>query len=174
MTIVYTSNTGFTQQYAEMLGKAEHMNVLTLEQAAGGLKTGKHLKNGEEIIYMGPLMASHIGGLDRAVKRYKVVAAVGVGMSPPTDRAEAELRRANFFPEGTKVFYLHGGWNPKRAGWLRRRMVNAATRDLRQRLAEKKNPTQGDLSVLEMLTNGGSFVAYENLADIQRWLKERR
>ena len=35
MVIVYRSNTGFTREYAEMLGKAEKMKVYSLSQAEG-------------------------------------------------------------------------------------------------------------------------------------------
>ena len=33
MVIVYRSNTGFTKEYAQMLGKAEKMNVFSLSEA---------------------------------------------------------------------------------------------------------------------------------------------
>lgn len=80
MVIVYRSNTGFTREYAEMLGKAEHMKVCPLSEAQG--KVGP----GESVFFMGPLMAGHITGIDRAVKQFAVKGVCGVGMSPASPR----------------------------------------------------------------------------------------
>ena len=54
MVIVYRSNTGYTREYAEMLGKAEKMKVFSISEAPD--KTAP----GEAVFYMGPLMAGHI------------------------------------------------------------------------------------------------------------------
>ena len=40
MVIVYRSNTGFTKEYAEMLGKAEKMKVCPLAEAQGKVGPG--------------------------------------------------------------------------------------------------------------------------------------
>ena len=40
MTIVYQSKTGFTKQYAEMLGESEHVEVLPLKEAEQKLSSG--------------------------------------------------------------------------------------------------------------------------------------
>ena len=74
MVIVYRSNTGFTREYAEMLGKAEKMKVCSLSQAEGTVN--------EPVFYMGPLMAGHIAGIDQAMKHFTVKGVCGVGMSP--------------------------------------------------------------------------------------------
>ena len=75
MVIVYRSNTGFTREYAEMLGKAEKMKVCPLAEAQS--KVG----SGESVFYMGPLMAGHITGVDQAVKQFTVKGVCGVGRS---------------------------------------------------------------------------------------------
>ena len=41
MVIIYRSNTGFTQEYAEMLGKAEHLKVYRASEAAGKVDPGE-------------------------------------------------------------------------------------------------------------------------------------
>ena len=79
MTIVYTSKTGFTREYAQMLGRAAGLPVCALDEATG--KVGP----GSDILYLGWLMAGHISGIDHAVKRFHVRAACGVGMTPPGD-----------------------------------------------------------------------------------------
>jgi len=60
MVIVYTSNTGFTARYAGMLGKAEKLKYYTLEEAQDKVTAQ------DEVLYMGPLMAGRIEGLEAA------------------------------------------------------------------------------------------------------------
>lgn len=163
MVIVYTSNTGFTKEYAQMLARSEKLKVLPLSQAL------EQLAQGEQVLYLGPLMAGHISGVDRAVKRFSVKAACGVGITPPGQRVLSDLGRSNYVPNAP-LFYLQGGYAPKKVGWLKRRMVNMATKGLRERLAAKKDPTPQELALLDTLRRGGSFVAYQNLRPLQDWL----
>lgn len=167
MVIVYKSNTGFTKAYAELLSRVEGMELLELSQAKS------RLTRETEVFYMGPLMAGHIGGIDQAVKRFGVKGACGVGMSPPGEKVLPDLRRANFVPDAP-IFYLQGGYAPEKVGWLKRRMVNAATRPIREALMEKgSRRTPEEQAQLDLLLKGGSFVTEENLNPIRSWMKER-
>ena len=163
MVIVYQSNTGFTKQYAEMLAKAEKLKLYELDEA--------ELSNDTEVFYMGPLMAGHITGIEKAVKQFRVVGACGVGMSPPGRDILNTLSKANAIPNAP-IFYLQGGWAPKQVGWVKRQAVNMVTRSIRQSLEAKTNRTQFEQANLDMLRKGGSMVAYENLSTIRNWMKE--
>jgi len=165
MVIVYQSNTGFTQQYAEMLGKAEFLKIYPLEQA--------DLPQDTEVFYMGPLMAGRISGIDKAVKRFKVVGACGVGMSPPGKDVLNTMSKANFVPNAP-LFYLQGGWAPKQVGWVQRQAVNMVTKSMRAQLEAKKDRTRVEQANLDMLKKGGSMVAFENLGTIRNWIKEQK
>ncbi|MEA4932461.1 MAG: hypothetical protein VB071_02555 [Lawsonibacter sp.] len=168
MVIVYKSNTGFTKAYAELLSRVERMELLELSQAKS-----KGLKRETDVFYMGPLMAGHIGGIDQAVKCFEVKGACGVGMSPPGEKVLLDLSRANYMPDGP-IFYLQGGYAPEKVGWLKRRMVNAATKSIRESLLEKgSRRTPEEQAQLDLLLKGGSFVAEENLDPIRNWMKER-
>ena len=168
MVIVYRSNTGFTKEYAEMLAKAEKMKLYELSEAEGQLEPGT------PALYMGPLMAGHIQGIDQAVKRYQVKAACAVGITPPGSPALASIAKANYVPDAP-IFYLQGGYAPKKVGWMKRRMVNMATKSMRERLQDKGGRrTPEEQAQLDMLLKGGSFVAYQNLEAIQKWLKEQK
>ena len=166
MVIVYRSNTGFTKEYAEMLAKAEKMKVCPLSEAQG--KVGP----GETVFFMGPLMAGHISGVDQAVKKFAVKGVCGVGMSPASQQVLDTLAKANYVP-GAPIFYLQGGWAPKKVGWLKRRMVGMATRSMREALQNKKRTPEEDRQ-LDFLIHGGSFVAFENLEAIRAWIGENR
>ncbi|MCI8437676.1 MAG: hypothetical protein HFF40_03765 [Lawsonibacter sp.] len=163
MVIVYRSNTGFTQEYAAMLGRAAQMKVLPLAGAAG--------KVSEPVFYMGPLMAGHISGIDQAVKAFAVQGVCGVGMSPASQQVLETLAKANYVP-GAPIFYLQGGWAPKKVGWLKRRMVNMVTRSTREALQDKgSRRTPEENRYLDFLLHGGSYVAFENLEAIRDWMK---
>lgn len=167
MVIVYCSNTGFTKQYAEMLGKAEKMKVYSLAQAG-------ELDQGTEVFFMGPLMAGHITGVDQAVKRFQVKGVCGVGMSPASQQVLDTLSKANYVP-GAPIFYLQGGWAPKKVGWIKRRMVNMVTRSMRQALREKgSRRTPQEQKQLDFLEKGGNFVAFEHLSPIRTWMQEQQ
>ena len=166
MTIVYTSKTGFTREYAQMLGRAAGLPVCALDEATG--KVGP----GSDILYLGWLMAGHISGIDHAVKRFHVRAACGVGMTPPGDKVLQDLARSNYVPNAP-IFYLQGGWAPKKVGWLQRRMVGMATRGLRQSLQQKRERTPQEHRQLDLLLRGGSCVAFRNLTPLLEWLKKQ-
>ena len=163
MIIVYQSNTGFTQQYAQMLAKAEKLKACSLEEADFPKET--------EVFYMGPLMAGRIAGADKAVKQFTVVGACGVGMSAPGQEVLATMSKANYIPNAP-MFYLVGGWAPKKVGWVKRQAVNMVTRSFRQALEAKSKRTAFEQANLDMLRKGGSMVAYENLGTIRNWMKE--
>ena len=166
MVIVYRSNTGFTREYAEMLGRAEKIKVYSVTEAE------RSLESGTEIFYMGPLMAGHIEGVDQAVKRYQVRGVCGVGLSPSGRQVLETISRANYVPNAP-IFYLQGGWAPKKVGWLQRRMVGMATRGLRQSLQQKRERTPQEQRQLELLLRGGSCVAFRNLTPLLEWLKKQ-
>ncbi len=167
MVVVYQSNTGFTREYAELLSKSERMECWELSQAKSRLTPET------EVFYMGPLMGGHIGGIGQAVKCFGIKGACGVGMSPPGEKVLLDLSRANHVPDGP-IFYLQGGYAPQKVGWLKRRMVNAATKPIREALMEKgSRRTPEEQAQLELLLQGGSFVSEQNLEPIQSWLNER-
>ena len=164
MVIVYQSNTGFTQQYAEMLAKAEKLKVFSFEEAQLDAET--------EVFYMGPLMAGRITGADKACKQFKVVGVCGVGMSPPGKDVLNTISKANAAIP-VPMFYLQGGWAPKKVGFIKRRAVQMVTKSFREALQAKSKRTEYEQQNLDMLLKGGSFVAYKNLDTIRSWMHEQ-
>ena len=164
MVIVYQSNTGFTKQYAEMLAKAEKLRLFSVEEAQLDAET--------EVFYMGPLMAGRITGADKACKQFKVVGVCGVGMSPPGKDVLNTISKANAAIP-VPMFYLQGGWAPKKVGFIKRRAVEMVTKSFREALQAKHNRTEYEQQNLDMLLKGGSFVAYKNLDTIRNWMHEQ-
>ena len=84
--IIYTSNTGSTAEYAQLLGKELNLPVHSLQQAKNKVPAGS------EIIYLGWIMAGGIKGYKEAAKLYKVRAVCGVGMGQTgTPRKEDDM-----------------------------------------------------------------------------------
>ena len=100
--IVYTSNTGFTARYAQMLGQKTGLPVLELKKAC------KELKRGTPIIYMGWLFASSVKGYRKAAEQFQVDALCGVGLCE-TGTLLDDVRKVNDVPAGMPVFTLQGG-----------------------------------------------------------------
>ena len=63
--ILYTSNTGFTAQYAALLSEQTGLPCFSLK-AAG------HIQPGTPILYLGWLMAGNVQGYKEAAKKYTV------------------------------------------------------------------------------------------------------
>ena len=74
--VVYTSNTGSTEQYARLLAQEAGLSVCSLEEAK------KTLKSGTRIIYLGWVMAGSIQGYADAVRLYRIPMVCAVGMEP--------------------------------------------------------------------------------------------
>lgn len=72
--IVYTSNTGSTKRYAELLSQMIGLPAFALGDAKDKLSANAG------IIYLGWIMASGVKGYSAAAKRYKIHAVCGVGM----------------------------------------------------------------------------------------------
>jgi len=167
MTIVYQSKTGFTRQYAEMLSKATKVKALSLNEAEATLPKG------DEVLFMGWLMAGHISGIDRAVRLWTIKAACGVGMSPASDSVLATMTKANYVPNAP-LFYLPGGWAPKKVSWFQRRAVGMVTRSIRKTLREKGDKrTEQEQAYYDTLVKGGSLVEFRNLKPVQEWLEKQ-
>ena len=167
MVIVYQSKTGFTKQYAELLGESEHLEVLPLKEAE------QTLSSGTPVFFLGSLSAGRIVGLDRARKAFVLRGVCGVGMSLPSPELPERLRQGNQLGD-LPVFYLQGGWAPERVNPITRAMVSLVTRSTWKALQAKgKDRTPQEDAMLDMLLHGGSFVSRDNLALLQIWLSKQ-
>lgn len=162
--IVYTSNTGYTAQYAKMLGRETGLEVLTLEAAL------EKLPEKSEIIYLGWVMGSLIRGLDRAQKKFSVQAACGVLMGASGSQIP-DMRRMNRLPETLPLFSLQGGFDMKRLKGIYKFMMKFMVRKLIKDLESKPAKAPEDETLLGLLKNGGSCVDKKNLRPVIDWYK---
>ena len=151
--IVYSSNTGHTRRYAEMLSNKTGL-------PAYDIKTAKADKS-MPVIYMGWLMASTVKDLGKARKRFDVQAVCGVGLCT-TGALLTEVRKAARIPADVPLFTLQGGMDRSKLKGMNKIMIDT----LEKMLSISKKPSEATSAMLELLKNGGNFVSEENLAEV--------
>ena len=160
--IVYTSNTGHTAAYSKILGAKISLPVYALNEAA------KKLQKGTEIIYLGWLFANNIKGYKKATKKYKISAICAVGLCD-TGTAVAEVRKANSISEETPLFTIQGGMDKTKLRGINKFMINMLTKGL----SSKKERTENDERMLELLTHDKNYVSEENITAFMKWFNEQ-
>ncbi len=160
--IVYTSNTGHTAEYSKMLGAKIGLPVYSLNEAT------KKLQKGTEIIYLGWLFANNIKGYKKATKKYKISAICAVGLCD-TGTAVAEVRKANSISEETPLFTMQGGMDKTKLRGINKFMINMLTKGL----SSRKERTENDERMLELLTHDKNYVSEENITAFMKWFNEQ-
>ncbi|MBQ1251668.1 MAG: hypothetical protein IIY02_02000 [Firmicutes bacterium] len=161
--IVYTSNTGHTARYAEILSSKTGLPFYTLEEAKGNLK--KHAP----VIYMGWLFASRVKGYKKAAKRYDVAAVCGVGLCP-TGQLLREVRTASKIPAETPLFTVQGGMDYPKLRGINKFMIDVLVKNLRK----KNSSDPGEKMMLTLVEQGGNFVNKKHLSAVIKWYDKTR
>ena len=162
--IVYTSNTGSTEQYARLLGQETGLPVRSLEEAR------KALSSGAQILYLGWVMAGGIQGYADAARLYRIPMVCAVGMEPAGK--EQELREKNGIPQDAALFALQGGYSPDKLRGMQKLMMRMITGSMAKKLAAKADRTPEEDDLLDLMQHGGSRVSLDNLAGPLRWCRE--
>ena len=162
--IVYTSNTGYTEKYAKLLGEQLGLPAFSAEQADS-------LPEGTEILYLGWLMAGVVKGYKKAAQRFSVAAVCGVGMGPAGSQ-DSDVRKNNAIPQKVPVFTLQGGFDRTKLHGIYRFMMGVMIKVMGSSLRKKENRTPEEDAMLEMVTNGGNFVDVRQLDGVIAWYRQ--
>ena len=165
--IVYTSNTGFTAQYASLLGGETGLPVYSLEEAV------KSLPQSSPIVYLGWLTAGKVQGYDKAVTKFNLQALCAVGMAKCGSQME-DVRKSNNLPEGLPLFTLQGGFDLKKLRGVYKFMMLVMSKTVAKKLAAKPDRTPDEEDMLDLFQNGGNRVSLENLRPVLAWYEEER
>jgi len=157
--IVYSSNTGFTEQYAKMLGEKVNLAVFSLEDAA------KNLDEGADIIYMSWVAAGRIKNWKTAAERYNIKAVCAVGIGSGEDSAAA-IRAAMKLKKELPLFALPGGLDMKKLRGFNRFIMGRVRVSAIKALSQKTNRTENEEISLNLFKNGGSAVDEKFLAPV--------
>ena len=162
--IVYTSNTGYTEKYAKLLGEQLELPAFSAEQADS-------LSEGTEVLYLGWLMAGVVKGYKKAAQRFSVAAVCGVGMGPAGSQ-DSDVRKNNAIPQEVPVFTLQGGFDRTKLHGIYRFMMGVMIKVMGSSLRKKENRTPEEDAMLEMVTNGGDFVDVRQLDGVIAWYRQ--
>ena len=165
--IVYTSNTGFTAQYASLLGGETGLPVYSLEDAL------KSLPQSSPIVYLGWLTAGKVQGYDKAVTKFNLQALCAVGMAKSGSQME-DVKKSNNLPQGLPLFALQGGFDLKKLRGIYRLMMLVMSKTVAKKLAAKPDRTPDEEDMLDLFQNGGNRVSLENLRPVLAWYEEER
>ena len=160
--IVYTSNTGFTAQYASLLGGETGLPVYSLEDAL------KSLPQSSPIVYLGWLTAGKVQGYDKAVTKFNLQALCAVGMAKSGSQME-DVRKSNNLPQGLPLFTLQGGFDLKKLRGIYRLMMLVMSKTVAKKLVAKPDRTPDEEDMLDLFQNGGNRVSLENLRPVLAW-----
>ena len=161
--IVYTTNTGNTEQYARLLAARTGLPAYSAKDAQ------ETLAQGACVVYMGWIRASVIVGYKEAAARYAVACVLAVGMGE-TGGQLPELRKKNGLDESLPLFTLQGGLFPSRLRGMNAFMINFSRRKAIKVLKAEKKRTEAQNAMLIMLSKGASFVQEKHLAQPLDWL----
>ena len=165
-SIVYTSNTGNTGQYAQMLAARTGLPVYSAKDAETALPQGA------SVIYMGWIRASVIVGYREAAARYAIVCVLAVGMGE-TGGQLVELRRKNGLAESLPLFTMQGGLFPSKLRGMNAFMINFSRRKAIKVLKAERKRTEAQNAMLIMLSKGASFVQEKHLQKPLFWLQSQ-
>ena len=164
--IVYTSNTGNTGQYAQMLAARTGLPVYSAKDAETALSQGA------SVIYMGWIRASVIVGYREAAARYAIVCVLAIGMGE-TGGQLVELRRKNGLAESLPLFTMQGGLFPSKLRGMNAFMINFSRRKAIKVLKAERKRTEAQNAMLIMLSKGASFVQEKHLQKPLFWLQSQ-
>lgn len=163
--IVYTSNTGYTAEYARMLGEKTGLPVYTLDEAK------KSLPVRAPVLYLGWLMAGSIKGYGAAARRFNLRAVCGVGLTLTPSK---KLREQNNIPQTVTVFSLQGGFDMERLHGVHKLLMKVLRASLQSNMAKKKQPDDAEKAMLRVLNEGGSFVSEAHLSGMLDWIQKEQ
>lgn len=166
--ILYSSHTGHTAQYADLLAKKLGLNAYNLSQAKQAVP--KHA----DVIFFGWVRKGNIVDYKKANRRYHVLATCAVGMGVPDPSVAEGLAAKNKITSG-KVFYLQGGFHFDQLTG-RDRFIMKRFRDTMipryEQMRQAGTLEDAQLNMLKMIRDGGNAVSIDNLKPILDFCKE--
>ena len=162
--IIYTSNTGYTAEYAKILGEKTGLPVYSLSETQ---------EKNIPVIYLGWLMAGSIKGYKKAAKRFEINAVCGVGMGATGSQIK-DIKKANNLPGDMPIFSLQGGFDINKLKGIYKFMMYTMKKTAGKALANKQDRTPDEDVMLDLMLNGGNYVSAKNLKDVLDWYENCR
>lgn len=158
--IVYSSNTGSSKRYAEMLSVKTGV-------PAYDIKNCDELAADAEIIFIGWIMAGTIQGLEAARQKFQTITAVcAVGMMK-SESQDAAVKEKNSIT--CEFFSLSGAFDINKLTGMYKMMMGMMTSMLKKKLKESNDPKADE--ALKMFTEGFDLVNESQLDGVVEFMK---
>ncbi|MCI5621375.1 MAG: flavodoxin domain-containing protein [Lachnospiraceae bacterium] len=159
--IVYSSQTGFTKQYAQWLGEA-----LDCPYKSQGEVSDAELKEYDCIIYGGWIMGNSIMGLDKFRTKHVPTSIFAVGATPAYDEVICVVKEQNHVDD-TPFFYLEGGIRMEKLKFIQKSMLKM----LGKSLTKKENATRQEKFMAEKLGTSFDHSSKKQIENLVQWYK---
>lgn len=166
--IIYESNTGSTKKYALLLAEKISLPAYTINEAKN------HLSKHDDVIHIGWICAGCVKGYKKIKSLYNVLAVCVVGMAPFANekyiRHIAETNKIS----NAQIFYMRGGFSMKKLHGIYKIMMIMMTSVVGFMIKNKKNKTEEEKQMLEVLQTQGDFVSEKNVTEIISWYSSQK
>ena len=153
MKIVYESNSGHTEKYANMLAQKLNLKSIPLKQ---------YKIDNEPIIFLGWLFANNIQGYKKVKDKANIKCTIAVGMTPTAKQNNSEIIKINNVNE--KFFYLQGGVDYTKLKGIKKLILKMVG----ETIVKENKPENKEM--IDIFLNGGNNVKEENLSEIIAYL----
>lgn len=157
-SIVYISNTGSSKKYAEMLSEKTGYPCYELSDSNNAV--------GDDVIFIGWVMAGSIQGLTEARTKFGTLnAVIAVGMMK-SESQDAALKEKNSVSE--PFFTLAGAFDIKKLSGMYKMMMSMMLKMLKSKMSESDDPKAKEAA--KMFDEGFDMVKEENLDEVLAFL----
>lgn len=156
MKIIYESNTGHTQAYANMLAKNLNIQAISIKD----YKVKKEEQ--EPILFLGWVLANQIQGYSKIKDNFPIIGIVAVGMNSPSQENSKLLIETNQIQK--PFFYLQGGIDFNKLKGIKKLLLKLVAKAIK-----KENKPENE-EIIQVMETGGNFVKEENLKEILEYL----
>ena len=157
--IVYSSQTGFTKQYAQWMSETLECQYKPLREVSDAM-----LKKYDCIIYGGWIMGNRIMGLDKFRLKQVPSAVFAVGSTPAYDEVVCLVKEQNHIDD-TPFFYLEGGSLMEKLNFIQKSMLKM----LRKSLTKKESCTRQEKFMADMLGTSFNHSSKKQIDNLIQW-----
>ena len=163
--IVYLSNTGYTEEYAGILGDKTGLPVFDLDSAL------VELPQGTDVVFLGWVAGGRVNGYKDASEHFCVRALCAVGLSSGEEQL-AKVRKMNEASSSMRFFVLPGGFDMDRLHGSDKLLMMFIRATVGRFISWKRNKSADDIEMLDLLYNGGSRVSADKLSGVLDFLEQ--
>ncbi len=165
--VIYSSKSGFSRQYAEIIAKELNINMYNIKEAK------EKLIAKSEIIYVAGITVTKIRELSRVNRLFRVQYVIGVGMTDYSEEYENTIF-SNNINISDKFYYTPGGYDATKTKGLDKFLISLLKLYYKQlkKDAKKRNKEllPKDQDIINILEKGYSNKVSEKY--LERFFKE--